>query len=263
MSALRVLLVDDEPLALDRLRIAFDDMADAEVVAEASDGEAAVIAIHRHRPDLVILDVQMPGVDGLAVARAMHGRKDAEVVFVTAFGQYATDAFDIEAADYLVKPVRFDRLRAAVAKARRRRDDRGAIQRQAELETAVAALRPVATQTIAPSPEFDSEIWVPGRQGLQRVATADINWIEASRDYVLLHTSTRRHILRTTMGALQQRLDPAVMLRVHRSAFVRRDAVASIVRVGKGLISLTLTDGASVQVGPSYTRSVTAAIRQA
>jgi len=263
MTAFRVLLVDDEPLAISRLQAAFREMPDTDVVGVANDGETAAVAIRDLQPDLVILDVQMPGLDGVTVARTIDDSQETEVVFVTAFGRYATDAFEIDATDYLVKPVRFDRLRAAVAKARRRKQDRKVMRRTAELEGAIVAERaaPEAGGETTAS-LFDSEIWVPGRGGLQRVAITDITWIEASRDYVLLHTASRSHILRATMGALQERLDPSLMLRVHRSAFVRRDAVARIVPAGKGLIALSLFDGTSVQVGPSYTRLVSNALRR-
>lgn len=263
MTAFRVLLVDDEPLAISRLQAAFREMPDTDVVGVANDGETAAVAIRDLRPDLVILDVQMPGLDGVTVARTIDDSQETEVVFVTAFGRYATDAFEIDATDYLVKPVRFDRLRAAVAKARRRKHDRRVLQRTAELEGVIAGdLAPVAAEPAAEPSRYDSEIWVPGRGGLQRVATTDIVWIEASRDYVLLHTASRSHILRATMAALQDRLDPAIMLRVHRSAFVRRDAVARIIPAGKGLIALSLSDDTTVQVGPSYTRQVIAALRR-
>ena len=258
--SLRVLLVDDEPLALERLRVAFREIPDVEVVGAASDGEEAARQIADLRPDLVILDVQMPRKTGMAVAAELKGERKPEVVFVTAFEHYAPDAFDVEAADYLLKPVRFDRLRQAVERARRRRGLREAADRAAELETVVHALRTSARPGPADT-RYENEIWTPGRHGLVRVPVDQIDWIEAARDYVLLHTATRSHILRITMSALQEKLDPGKMLRVHRSAFVRPGAVQEVQRPGKGLLTLVLRDGASVQVGPNYVQAVARALK--
>ncbi|HEX8569796.1 MAG TPA: LytTR family DNA-binding domain-containing protein [Caulobacteraceae bacterium] len=256
---MRVLLVDDEPLALDRLKVAFDQMTDVEVVGAAQDGDEAAALIATARPDLVILDIQMPRRSGMAVAAGLTGEHRPEVVFVTAFEHYAPDAFEVEAADYLLKPVRFDRLRQAVERARRRRALKDADGRAAELETVVQALR--AEQRRPADSPYETEIWAPGRQGLVRVPVESIDWIEAARDYVLLHTSTRSHILRITMSALEKKLDPELMLRVHRSAFVRLDAVGEVQRPGKGLMTLVLKDGATVQVGPNYAHDVARRLR--
>ena len=257
---MRVLLVDDEPLALERLRVAFREIPGADVVGSAQDGAEAAGMIAALAPDLVILDVQMPQKTGMAVAAELEGEHRPEVVFVTAFQHYAPDAFGVEAADYLLKPVRFDRLRQAVERARRRRSLRDAAGRAAELETVVDALR-TASRPAPPDSPYESEIWTPGRHGLVRVPVDHIDWIEAARDYVLLHTATRSHILRITMSALERKLDPAQMLRVHRSAFVRPDAVVEVQRPGKGLMTLVLKDGALVQVGPSYVQAAARSLR--
>jgi DNA-binding LytR/AlgR family response regulator len=253
---LRVLLVDDEPLGLQRIAAGFDGMSDVTVVGTAQDGDEAIEKIAALKPQLVILDIQMPSLTGLEVAAALEGPDRPEVVFVTAFDQYATDAFSVEAADYLLKPVKFDRLRLAVDRARRRRAMREADDRAAELESAIAALRAEAAD-----PQYDTEFWVPTRQGLLRVPVASVDWIEAARDYVLLHTATRSHILRATMAALERKLDPTQLLRVHRSTFVRPSAVAEVQRQGKGLYALVLRDGGQIQVGPTYTVALLSALR--
>ncbi|WP_205598355.1 LytTR family DNA-binding domain-containing protein [Caulobacter sp. 17J65-9] len=255
---LKVLLVDDEPLALERLALALRDVPDTQVVGTAADGEAAADAIARLRPDLVLLDIQMPGADGLSLAAALPTEDRPEIVFVTAFNQHAPDAFELEATDYLLKPVQFDRLRQAVERARRRRSTSAAAARAAELEALVRAMDPEPAAAAAGC--YDNEIWVPSSKGLIRVDLERVTWIEAAGDYVLFHSDTRSHIHRITMGALAGRLDPARIARVHRSAFVRLGAVASVERLGKGLIALTLTDGGTVQVGPSYTKCVLAAL---
>jgi len=241
---MRVLLVDDEQLALDRLCALFADIDEVEIVGQARDGGAALEAIERLSPDLVILDIQMPGRSGLRTASEIPEERRPEIVFITAHEQYAADAFDVDAADYLLKPVRFDRLRQAVNRAKRRREIRAQAEKAGQLASEVEALR----QNFSSS---DAGFWVPERHGQRRVPLDAISWIEAARDYVLLHTDTRSHMLRTTMTALEEKLAGSVLVRVHRSAFVRPDKVAEIRRANRS-VTLVLTDGANVQVGPSY-----------
>lgn len=242
---MRVLLVDDEQLALDRLCALFEDIDGVEIVGQARDGESALTAIAQVAPDLVILDIQMPGHSGLRTASEMPAERRPEIIFITAHEQFAADAFDVDATDYLLKPVRFDRLRQAVNRARRRKDIREQAERAGQLADEVEALKTSAT------PHGDSGFWVPERHGQRRVPLETISWIEASRDYVLLHTDTRSHMLRTTMQALEEKLAGTALVRVHRSAFVRPDKVAEIRRANRS-VTLVLTDGANVQVGPSY-----------
>ncbi len=238
---LKVLLVDDEPAALERLSALFAQIPDTKLVGVARNGREAAQAIADLTPDLVMLDIQMPELSGLALASELPIETRPEIVFVTAFEVYAADAFAVEAADYLLKPVRFDRLRQAVERARRRRTLQKAFERQAE-----------------PARDDLDGIWVATRRGHVRVPVAEIDWIEAAKDYVLLHTATRSHIHRITMSALEQALDPAKMIRVHRSAFVSPDRVEAINRLGKGLIALVLRDGVAVPVGPTYVKAVQA-----
>ena len=239
---LRTLLVDDEPLALERLRVFFRDIAGAEVVGTARDGREAAEAIERLKPDLALLDIQMPEQNGLRVAATLPPEDRPEIIFVTAFEQYAPDAFEVEAADYLLKPVRFDRLWQAVERAKRRKLLR-------DLAGRVGAAAP------GPEPHEDG-LWVPTRAGAVFVPVESIDWIEAQRDYVMLHTATRSHILRISMRALEEKLDPGQLMRVHRSAFARPANVVEVQRLGRTISALVLKDGAIVQVGPNYSKAV-------
>jgi two-component system LytT family response regulator len=252
---MRVLLVDDESLALDRLRTFFGDIEGAEVVGQASDGNEALERIRELTPDLVIFDVQMPGKNGLRAAADIDLDPRPEIIFVTAHEHYAPDAFDVDAADYLLKPVRFDRLRQAVDRARRRRAQRSSVERAEALAAEVAALR----ATGAGPALADDGFWIPERSGQRRVPIGAIDWIEAARDYVLLHTDLRSHLLRITMAALEERLAGSALIRVHRSAFVRPDRVTEVKKEGRSW-ALVLADGAEVQVGPSYQEAVRAAL---
>src|SRR6266702_1221630 len=161
---MRVLLVDDELLAIDRLRTLIADIDGVEVVGHATDGPSALEAIAHFQPDLVMLDVQMPGRNGLRTASEITGPTRPEVIFVTAHEHYAPDAFEVDAADYLLKPVRFDRLRQAVNRARKRRALRQKAERTGKLEEEMAALR----SSGAAGPE-DNGFWVPERHGQRRV----------------------------------------------------------------------------------------------
>lgn len=250
---MRVLLVDDEALALERLRTLFADIEDVDVVGAAQDGDEALGMIAELGPDLVILDIQMPGRNGLRTAAALDDEIRPEIIFVTAHEHYAPDAFEVDAADYLLKPVRFDRLRQAVNRARRRRDLRTQAEQSGKLLEEVEALK--AKSGTARHAD-DAGFWVPERSGHRWVPIEAIGWIEAARDYVLLHTDTRSHMLRATMSALEEKLEGSELMRVHRSAFVRPTKVAEVRRANRSL-TLVLDDGAHVQVGPSYIDALT------
>lgn len=250
VTSLRVLLVDDEALALERLEALFDDIDGTEVVGTALDGREALEKIEALTPDLVMLDIQMPGKSGLRVAADLPAEKRPEIVFATAFERYAPDAFDVEAADYLLKPVRFDRLRQAVERAKRRKAMREALES--------AGAPPTMPSEQPSASDRASCIWVQVRDGQVRLPVAQIDWIEAAGDYVMLHTATRSYIHRESMTNLEAVLDPGQLLRVHRSAFVRPTLVEKIERYGKGLVALVLKDGASVQVGSTYVKAVLA-----
>ena len=243
-------MVDDEPLAADWLARCLRDLSGVELVGIAVDGDEAVEQIGAVRPDLVLLDIQMPGRSGLAVARAIDRADGPEVVFVTAFAEHAPEAFELEAVDYLLKPVQVDRLAEAVRRARRRRAMLEAYEK-VEGEAAPAA---------AGQSGYDEELWIRRRDGYVRVRVDQIRRIEAARDYALIHTATKTYIQRATMTELAERLDPAKLLRVHRSAFVRPDAVARVERSGRNVMRLHTEDGAAVEVGVSYVKRVAEAL---
>lgn len=240
MSRLRVLLVDDEPLALDRLTALFSQVPDVDVVGTARNGQEASDKIGTLAPDLVMLDIQMPEKSGLAVAADLPAELRPEIVFVTAFEQFAPDAFEVEAVDYILKPVRFERLRQAIDRAKRRR----------------ALMSASVLQPDVSSNGIDA-IWVHTKNGQVRVPIEQIETIEAARDYVMLHTASRSHIHRITMAALERRLDSRQLMRVHRSYFVRPDLVTAVKSHANGTMSLTIRDGISIQVGPNYAEAVT------
>lgn len=256
-EVLRVLLADDEPLALERLVFAFRDIPHTVVVGTATNGIEAAARLAELAPDVAILDIQMPGRTGLGVAADLVGRAATQVIFVTAHEIHAVDAFDVEAADYLLKPLRMDRLRLAIERVRRRRAVAGRTPQDAVVPGSAAAA-PVAPLTAASPPgACDPAFWVPTRNGPLRVRHDEVDWIEAAKDYVMLHTPARSHILRATMAAIESDLAPGHYLRVHRSAFVRPAAVRALHMTAGGGAVLELADAVAVPVGPSYLPEVT------
>jgi two-component system response regulator AlgR len=230
---LRTLIVDDEPLAIERLQILCARMEAISLVGTASDGEAALRLIDALEPELILLDISMPGLDGLEVAQALEGRASRPaIIFCTAFDSFAIAAFDVSAVGYLLKPVAPERLAKAVARA-------------AEL---VRAAGPV----IAPTAEWIEEFWVPHRSEVVRVAASDIDRIEAERDYMRLHIGARSFLLHHRMGELERRLDPARFIRLHRSTIVQRDRIARLRHDGLGTWFAALIDGTEIRIGRSF-----------
>jgi DNA-binding LytR/AlgR family response regulator len=245
---LRVALVDDEPPALRRLQIAIDKARDAVVVAQANNGEDALELIRKGGLDVVLLDIRMPGISGLDLARAIDPEQAPVFIFVTAFSRFAADAFELAAVDYLLKPVEFERLHAALDRARRVLQGREASVRIAELEEVVSALRAAEAGAEAPESGFAEEIWVPDRGDRLRLPVSLIDWVEAERDYVRIHSRGRSFLVRKAIRKLQAELDPEAFLRVHRGALVRRDRIVRLARRPGGPAAVVLQSGAEVPV---------------
>lgn len=234
-APLRTLIVDDEPLALARMELICADIPGIVVVGTAQDGAAALRAIETLVPDLVLLDMTMPELDGLAVARALTRQDDAPVVvFVTAHDNFAVEAFDLEAVDYVLKPVTPERLERAVARAAARRGQRA-----------------------AGGGGWLAEFWVPYRSELLRISVEDVDRIDAERDYVRLHVgqkddTMRSYLLLQTVSGLEARLDPERFIRLHRSTILRRDRIRGLRHDGLGVWSAELDDGTLVRIGRTY-----------
>lgn len=228
---LRALIVDDEPLAVERMQVVCARLGELEVAGTASDGDAAMRLIEVLEPDVVLLDISMPVADGMTVAsRLARWDNPPAIVFVTAHDSFAVEAFDLEAVDYVLKPVSPERLARAIAR--------------------VSALR--ATGGRRGTPQWLSELWVPNRDALLRLATAEIDRIDAERDYVRLHVAQRSYLLLHTIAGLQERLDPAQFIRVHRSHIVRRDFITELHHEGMGKWCARLRDGALLRIGRTY-----------
>jgi two-component system response regulator AlgR len=236
-APLRAMIVDDEPLAVERLQLLLGRLPNVEVVATAHDGEAALAAAPTARPDLVLLDIAMPGMDGIDVARALQrSGVDPAIVFVTAFDNFAVAAFDVAAIDYLMKPVLPDRLERALERVRAHLATGGGAPRQ-----------PTA---------FVEEFWVPDHSGLVRIAARDIERVTAERDYMRLHVGQRTWLIHRTIARLEEELDPALFLRVHRSVLLRRDTITGLYRDDAAHWTARLRDGGEQRIGRSYVDAV-------
>jgi two-component system LytT family response regulator len=251
---LRVLVVDDEPLArrgiLARLRRA----ADVEVVGECSGGREAVEAIRAHAPDLVFLDVQMPGTDGFGVVEAVGPETIPAVVFVTAYDEHALRAFDARALDYLLKPVDDERFARALERARARVEERrhGALGRRVAAALADAGAPPPRPEEPPAAPR-PVERFLVRRGGRVQVVHADeIDWIEAAGDYVSLHAGGATHLLRETMASMEAQLDPARFLRIHRSTIVAVERIREFHPHFNREYVVVLRDGTRLKLSRSY-----------
>lgn len=219
MKPLRLLIVDDEPLARERIRTIVAPDPSIEIAGEAEDGPSAIAAIRKLKPDLVLLDVQMPGADGFAVLQKCAAPLPL-VIFVTAFDEFAVKAFEFHAFDYLLKPFKPARLQESLARARR------VLAEQAPEEVTDRLLALIEQRRAA-----DGLARIAVRQGerLRFVRVEDLDWIEASGNYVVLHTGGEKPMLRETLGAFEAKLDPRRFFRVSRSALVNLDRVQELV----------------------------------
>ncbi len=257
---LRLLLADDEPLALRRMKLALQSVPDVKIVGVATDGVQAVAAMCELRPDVALLDIRMPLMDGFEVVNAAGNAGAPAIIFVSAFDSYAVRAFAAAAVDYLVKPVEFDRLARAIARARAALRAQDAGRRVEELANVVDALR--REMRDREGAHFEHEFWIRDRGRFLRVPVADIDRIDAERDYVRIHWDGRTLLHRETMSHLEQKLDPEIMLRVHRSAFINWRRLRVVRRDDRGRLLAVLADGQEVPISRAYAQRVMAEMRQ-
>ncbi|MHB1223895.1 MAG: LytR/AlgR family response regulator transcription factor [Gemmatimonadaceae bacterium] len=250
---IRILIADDEPLARQRLEDLLRHEPGVEIVGTAADGAAAIEGIRQLRPDLVFLDVQMPGGTGLDVVREIGSDEMPATIFVTAFDQYALSAFDVAAVDYLVKPFDDERFEQAFRRARRLLELEGmerlrrrllAVLQAPDSEAAPAAGQPLDAGYL-------ERIAVEMRGKVRVVPVAQIDYITASGPYAELHVGERTYVIREAMQMLEDRLDPAHFLRVHRSAIVRIDLVETLFKGAGGDYEVQLRSGVRLRVSRS------------
>lgn len=244
MPPLRTLIVDDEPLARDRLRTMLGTIAGIALAGECSNGTDAIATIRREKPDLVFLDVQMPGCDGLQVVEEIDARERPAVIFVTAHDRFAVDAFTVQAVDYLLKPFDLERLTLAVQRAQEHLQARRAGDLGARLEALLAH---------APAGERKPErLTVKADGRVVFLKPGEIVWVEAADNYVVLHlASNERLMVRETMSALEERLGSVHFARVNRSAIVNLHEVKELQPTLHGDYTVVLRDGTKVPLSRS------------
>jgi len=262
MTPVRTLLVDDEPLALRGLAIRLEAHTDVEIIGTCVNGREAVKAIKEQKPDLVFLDIQMPGFDGFSVVRSLVGEAEIPfVVFVTAYDEYALEAFEAHALDYLLKPVEEERLQEALDRVRLAMSQRAAIEQNARLvdlienmdQPPVEALTAIIEQpTASIDSRYDPHLRIKDRGHITIVNIDDVDYIDAAGDYMCIHVGEKTHILRETMKTMEKRLDPKVFQRVHRSTIVNLDKVREVRPHSNGECFLSLTCGMELKVSRSY-----------
>ncbi|WP_417458025.1 LytR/AlgR family response regulator transcription factor [Kordiimonas sp.] len=262
MAKIRTLLVDDEPLAIRGLTIRLQPFDDVEIIGSCSNGREAVKSIKEMKPDLVFLDIQMPGFDGFSVLRSLVGEAEIPlVVFVTAYDQYALEAFEAHALDYLLKPVEEERLAEAMARVREHMAQRIAIEQNARLVALIEKMQDPPVEALTALLEkpldnkdtrFDPHLRIKDRGHITIVDVADVDFIDAAGDYMCIHVGDKTHILRETMKTMERRLDPRIFQRVHRSTIVNLDKVREVKPHSNGECFLTLENGAELKVSRSY-----------
>lgn len=257
---LRVLVVDDEPLARAQLRALLADEPGVEIIGECGYGADAIGAIDREDPDLVLLDIQMPEIDGFGVVRAIGAEHMPAVVFVTASDAHAVRAFDVHAADYVLKPVDRDRLLEAIGRVKDRIGQTGGPDEEHAMQTRLAALVAEVTAAVTTATRGASggiaRLAVKGDGRVVFVRTADVDWIEAMDNYVRLHVGRQTHVMRETLSHLEQRLDSQSFLRIHRSTIVNIDRIREVQPWFAGDYVLILGDGTKLTTGRRYRSAV-------
>ena len=268
LRALRVIIVDDEPLARRLLRAMLGDIPGVEVVAECANGREAVQSTRELAPDLLIMDIQMPGMTGFDVVKELQSDVMPNVVFCTAYQRYALDAFDLHAVDYLLKPVDERRVKRAVERALQRLGEaEGEGERKTPLVGAIDDIaRKVVGQTIRrdfddaarDEASLERKLAIKSHDGTVLVEIEDIDWVDAAGDYMCVHARGETHILRSTLKNLMQRLDPARFTRIHRSTLVNLDRIVKVTPLKKGEYLLDLGNDEKLKVSRNFREAIKA-----
>ncbi len=238
---MRVLIVDDEPLARRGIRARLKAFPDITILEDCEDGESALEAIRTQAPELVFLDVQMPGLSGFDVVRRLPKYRKPFIIFLTAYDQYALQAFDVHALDYLLKPIDSDRFVEAVERA----------QRQIELHLG-NSLEDRLRLLLAEHPAYVQRLAIRTGSRIAFVLVDEIDWIEAAGDYATLHVGRKAPLLRETFNSLEIRLDPSRFVRIHRSTIVQVSRIRDLQSLPNRELRLTLIDGTELKVSRTY-----------
>jgi two-component system LytT family response regulator len=244
VTKIKTMVVDDEPMARERLVGLLGQEKDIEIIGECADGSQAVNAIQQKQPDLVFLDVQMPACDGFGVLQQLDAERLPAVVFVTAYDEYALKAFEVHAIDYLLKPFGRDRLQQTLQHAREYVERR----RAGDLGRRLMAL----VQDIKPEPQRLDRIVVKSGGRVFFLRTDDIEWVEAAGNYVRLHLASDSHLFRETMNNMESRLNGRQFVRIHRSRIVNTDRIKELQPWFNGEYVVVLNNGTRLTLSRGY-----------
>jgi len=253
---IRTLIVDDEKLAIQGLQLRLEPYSDVEIIGTCANGREAIRAIKTEKPDLVFLDIQMPGFDGFSVVGGVMEIEPPLFVFVTAYEEHAIRAFEANAVNYLMKPVDEDKLADTLDRVRTRLTEKRSAEEATKLQAVLAEVAPDAIENMPAADEnagrYEKMINIKDRGQIFRVDVESIEHIEAAGDYMCIYTGDNSLILRETMKDLERRLDPRVFQRVHRSTIVNLDQVRQVRPHTNGECFLVLGSGSQVKVSRSY-----------
>lgn len=242
VEKIKVIIVDDEEPARTNLRLLLEKDADLTLVAECGDGKTAIAAVQEHQPDLLLLDIQMPEVSGFEVIKAIPQAAQPHVIFVTAYDQYAIKAFEVNAIDYLLKPFDDKRFYEAIEKAKGLYQQQTHQSLQDKLQHLLQHLEQTQTK------QFLRKLSVRNGSKISFLQVEDIVWVEADNQYIKVHLATATHLMRQSLGYLEEHLDPASFYRTHRSAIVNIHRIQSIEPYFKGDYTITLDNGRTVKL---------------
>ncbi|MCP5090262.1 MAG: response regulator transcription factor [Gammaproteobacteria bacterium] len=256
---LKALIVDDEELARRGLEIRLEKFPDIEVCGQSANGREALLAVREQSPDLMFLDIQMPGMDGFDVLRRLSGSEMPAIIFVTAYDEFALKAFDANALDYLLKPINDDRLLEAIERARKTSDEKLANEHRGKLLKLVCeltgrelTLEGALAEATADGQSFPERIAIRDGGETACVDVTAIDWVDAAGDYMCVHANGDTYVLRGTMKHLEELLNPEIFVRVHRSAIVNRNRVTSMRAHRNGEYFLTLGSDTELKLSRKY-----------
>ena len=260
MRKIKTIIVDDESLARRGLKLRLEAFDDVDIITECSNGREALEAVEEHNPDLVFLDIQMPGLDGFDVVKKLQGDEMPMVVFVTAFEQYAIEAFEVHAVDYVLKPIDDKRLSLAIERVREhlaQNESENQKKRLMDLISNITGHSPAKINDMLESGDvsanaYPEKIAIKDRGETTLVLARDITWIEAAGDYMCIHANDEVHVLRSTMKDLVKKLSPNDFQRVHRSTIVNINQIEKVCSHINGEYFLILKGGARLKMSRSY-----------
>lgn len=259
MNNLRAIIVDDESLARRGLALRLQQIPQVDVVAECANGQQALDAIAEHEPDLVFLDIQMPGIDGFDVVRRLQADTMPMVIFVTAFDEYAVDAFKVHAVDYVLKPIDDDRLHAAIDRAVAHHEQEESVRSKERLMELMMGMTGASASSIEEMAQGEETVqqWpeklvVKDGSDIHLIRMEEIHWVDAAGDYMCIHAGGDTHIMRITMKELEAMLNPARFTRIHRSTIINTDYIAGAQTLGNGEYLLSLEGGAQLKVSRGF-----------